>query len=228
MEKKFNVIPAEECTLDNLKRASAHGSPVYVSTHMTGKLLGVPAISTSVLANPICKARAAVPGSICAHCFAQSTVSRYEALRDHVDDNYKVLNARDLLPEELPVINSDICRLEAFGDLASVTQARNYIRIAERSPWCTFTLWTKNPEFMDQAIKALGKPANLICILSSFHLNRVDDASKYPWVDHVFTVYDAETIEREGVEINCGARSCRTCMQCYKHGTAFHINEKLK
>lgn len=227
MKKKFNIINTDQCSTNQLKRACKHGSPVYISQNMTGKMLGVPSISTSVLSNPICEARSKIPGSICEHCFAQNTVSRYSALRDHLEDNYNVLNACDLDDHDIPIINSDICRLESFGDLASVTHAKNFIRIANKSPWCTFALWTKNPALMDHAIQALGKPGNMIIVLSSSHLNTVDTAA-YPWIDHIFTVYDSATIARDNIDINCGSRSCRTCMRCYKKGTEFFINEKLK
>ncbi len=215
--------------LDDLQLSPKNGSLVYISTGMTGKMSGIPAISTSVLSNPICAARSKIPGSICQKCYAQTTVGNYNALREHVEDNYRALNSRPLDPEELPHVYSDVCRLEAFGDLASVTQAINYIRIAKKSPWCTFAIWTKNPAYLDKAIQEEGKPDNLICILSSNFVNRIDDASRWAWVDHVFTVYDPDYIATNGIEINCGGRKCRECMRCYTLGnTDYHIAEKLK
>ena len=222
-------IPGFEFDFNFVPRFGA--SPVYVSTHMTGKMEGIPAISTAVTLNPVCAARAKVPGSICAHCYAGATLARYSALRGHLEDNFRVLNSRDLLPEELPRICSDVCRLEAFGDLASVVQARNYLRIAYANPWCTFTLFTKNPEFVARALDDLGRPDNIIFIYSSPDLNRPtgDILDAFPFFDHVFTVYDAATIARDNIAINCGARSCRTCMRCYTRGNSeFYINEKLK
>ena len=205
-------------------------NPVYVSQRMTGKMEGIPSISTAATLNAVCQARATVPGSICSHCYAAATIQRYGALRAHLEDNFRVLNSRDLLPEELPAVYSDVCRLESFGDLASVTQARNYIRIARRSPWCRFTLWTKNPEFMAQALAELGRPENMLFVYSSPDLNRpaLEILARFPWFDRVFTVYDAATIERDGVEINCGARSCRSCMLCYTPGGPVEVREKLK
>lgn len=225
----FKPVPATDCNLNNLKLTNPDRPAVYVSKNMTGKMEGILAISTSVLFNPFCQARAGIPGSICAKCYAGATVARYNKLREHVEDNYILLNHRDLLPEELPVICSDVCRLEAFGDLASATQARNYLRIAYKNPWCVFAIWTKNPEFLNQAIEELGKPTNLICILSSMYVNKVEDGAGWPWVDKVFTVYDAKTIDAQGVEINCGGRKCRECMRCYsKENKEYYISEKLK
>ncbi len=232
MKKEFTAVnPANigSFGFDDLQHAHKNGTLVYVSEHMTGKMQGIPAISTSVLFNPICKARSSVPGSICQKCFAQETVSHYKWLREYVEDNYMVLNSRLLNPEELPHIYNDICRLEAFGDLASVTQARNYIRIAKRSPWCTFAIWTKNPAYLDKAIREEGKPENLICVLSSNFINKIDSAGRWTWVDHVFTVYDPEYIAENGIQINCGGRKCRECMRCYTRGnTEFFVSEQLK
>lgn len=232
MKKEFNTVnPAHigHITRDNLTLDPKNNSLVYISTGMTGKMEGIPAISTSVLSNPVCAARSRINGSICQKCFAQNTVSNYGALRDHVTDNYMVLNSRLLSADELPAVYSDICRLEAFGDLASVTQARNYIRIAKKSPWCTFAIWTKNPAYLDKAIQEEGKPENLICILSSNFINRVDSAARWNWVDHVFTVYSPDYIGSNDISINCGGRKCKECMRCYTVGNPdFHISEKLK
>lgn len=232
MKKTFSPVnPASigRVGLEELQFKPNTGTLVYVSQNMSGKMQGIPSISTSVLLNPICKSRSNVSGSICQKCFAQSTVSRYDALRRHLEDNYHVLNSRTLDPSELPHIYSDICRLEAFGDLASVTQAINYIRIAKKSPWCTFAIWTKNPAYLDRAIREEGKPGNLVCVLSSNYINRVDDGSRWPWADHIFTVYSPDYIAENAVEINCGGHKCRECMRCYTVGNAeYHISERLK
>lgn len=232
MKKEFVPVSAAATanfTPADFRRAPKNNSLVYISTGMTGKMEGIPAISTSVLSNPVCAARSRISGSICQKCFAQNTVSNYGALRDHVTDNYMVLNSRLLSADELPAVYSDICRLEAFGDLASVIQARNYIRIAKKNPWCTFAIWTKNPAYLDKAIQAEGKPENLICILSSNFINRVDSAARWNWVDHVFTVYSPDYIDSNDISINCGGRKCRECMRCYTVGNPeFHVFEKLK
>lgn len=201
---------------------------IYVSKYMSGKMQGIHSISTSVLANPVCRARRKNPNSICSHCYAVNTLNRYHAAERHYAENFHLLNDHLLTAGEIPVINASIFRLESFGDLASPTQAENYLRIASANPWCTFAIWTKNPGFMDKAIRRAGKPKNLICILSSEKLNCVSQAYRnYAWVDHVFTVYDKE--HKPDAEINCGARSCMGCRRCYTLGNEeFFISERLK
>ena len=202
-------------------------SPLFISTNMSGKMSDIWGLSTSVLENHICALRRGDPESICSKCFAAATVGRYHALQRHMDDNYHLL--QNILPDEdLPIIPADIFRLESFGDLGSVNQALNYLRICELNPTCTFALWTKNPGFLDKAIRRAGKPKNLICILSSPKLDIITDQyPRFDWLGHVFTVYHDWAKPDE--EINCGARSCRGCMRCYTLGNdEFFISERLK
>ena len=202
---------------------------IFVS-HPQGKMKGIPAITTSMLENPVCAARAKNPDSICAKCYAHKGLMCYKNARSAYGRNTRLLSSHDLQAHEIPTINSVICRFETHGDLCNVTHAKNYLRIAYNNPWCTFALWTKNPAFLDKAIADLGKPANLICVYSSDKVNKVNQSyKKWWWIDKVFTVYDKDFVSENGVEINCGAKSCNTCRKCYnKADTEFFIREILK
>jgi hypothetical protein len=140
--------------------------------------------------------------------------------------NADILTTRVLDKEELPLINACYFRFEAFGDLHNVTQVINYFNICKKNPDVHFALWTKNPGIIKEV--ANEKPKNLVILVSSLFLNKPVDIEKMPWIDKVFTVYDKETIEREKVKINCGARNCLKCHRCYKKSGAKYINEKLK
>lgn len=201
---------------------------VFVS-HPHGKMEGIPTITTSMMCNPICAKRAQDKTSICAHCYAQRGLKIYKAARDRYAENTEQLSSHDLMDYEIPTINSRIARFESHGDLVNVTHAKNYLRICVKNPWCTFAIWTKNASFMDAAIQELGKPDNLVCVLSSDHLNQVtQEYTKYPWVDKVFTVFDKPFIKEHDVQINCGAKHCLSCHKCYEHNGEFFINEVLK
>ena len=56
----------------------------------------------------------------------------------------------------------------------------------------------------------------------------VFDTDKFWFIDHVFTVYDKNTIKENNIDINCGGKDCLGCQQCYHKGTEFYIREKLK
>ena len=203
-----------------------NASPVHVSDSMSGKMNGVPSISTSCLDNPICRARMKDPNSICAHCFAAATLKRYTAAGRAMSANYALLTGRLLETDELPIFaNVAIVRIESFGDVGNVTQARNYVRIIKANPAVTFAWWTKNHGIVSAAFKQEGgKPENVVMIESSPYLNTVKPLS--PDMDKTFTVYDK--VAAAGIEINCGARSCAACRRCYNKSTEATVNELLK
>jgi hypothetical protein len=144
--------------------------------------------------------------------------------------NFEILTSRILSDDELPIINGQVFRFESFGDIYNDIQVADYFNICTKNPHVNFALWTKNPAVIDRAIKmGFKKPENIVILLSSLYVNVVADASKFPFIDKVFTVYDVATIANENVNINCGARSCLTCQRCYhKENGEYFINEKLK
>lgn len=199
------------------------------TTH-TGKMHGMHSLSTSVQRNPICMKRAKDPTSICHACFANAMCDIYPDLEPKLARNFEALT-RQIIPVEewFNIWKREYYRLESFGDLANVTQAINYINFATANPQTTITQWTKNPAFIAQAF-AMGykKPANLIIIQSSVHVNVVDRPYA-DWIDGVFTVYTEEYAKEHGITINCGARHCLSCLRCYKHHEGLmYINELLK
>ena len=205
-----------------------NASPIWVSDDMSGKMDGIPSVSTSCLVNPYCLARMKNGEMVCAHCFAETQQERYSASREHSIANYELLNGEILPKELLPKFgNVQKVRIESFGDLGSITQAINYLHMVEVNPHVTFAWWTKNHNFVIKAIERVGKkPKNLVLVASSVKLN---EAAKLPaYFDKVFTVYDKKTIARDKIDINCGARSCVTCGRCYSKRTAADVREQLK
>lgn len=216
---------------------TANHSPVHVSDYMSGKMEGIPSISTSCLVNPICIKRMQDGESVCYHCFAAATLERYTAAGSHAENNFHLLNSEVLPLEMLPRFkNVAIVRIESFGDVASVTQAINYLNICRVNPFITFAAWTKNAAIWNAAISKVGKPENLSLVYSSFKLNTPAAAREYFTgsgennFDHVFTVYDKATCEFYGDGfVNCGARDCSTCRRCYRKESAeFNVREMLK
>lgn len=211
------------------KRADLGG--LHYTTNHTGKMSGLQSLSTAVEINPLCIKRQAKKDSICAHCFAVALTNRYSALAEHLRRNAAILSA-DVLPlSVLPLIPSRYFRFESFGDLMSVNQVINYFNICRKNPDTLCALWTKNPHLIAKAIEAGHvKPENLQIVLSSPILNKPIKATKWAFVDKVFTVYDKQAAK--AVNINCGARSCLGCGRCYRpnpDGAKIQfINELLK
>jgi hypothetical protein len=203
-------------------------SPIHVSDSMSGKMSGIPSISTSCLVNPICQQRMKDGSSICAHCFAETTLRRYTAAGKAMESNFYLLSESVLPLDLLPVFaNVAIVRIESFGDVANINQAINYANICKVNPSVMFAWWSKNMPIIKKAFDIVGKPSNVVMVESSEKLNHAK-AKSNEYVDKVFTVYDKQTIADENIEINCGARCCATCRNCYRKDSADMVKEQLK
>ena len=213
-----------ECTLSNSKKISG----LHFTTKHTGKMAGMASISTAVTTNERCAKNAAIPGSICEKCFAAKQMKIYPGMEKPMVENQRILTGSILPMEKIPIINNIYFRFEAFGDLNNHIQVINYFRICYKNPKVKFALWTKNPDFIAEAIAAgYKKPENLNIVLSSLFINK-ERKNPFPFVDKVFTVYDRQHIETHNIDINCGARNCFACGLCYERNDITVINEKLK
>ena len=223
MKKATITINGKEYILKKSKFC-INSSPVHVSDSMSGKMAGVPSISTSCLCNPICQQRMKDGNSVCAHCFAENTLSRYKAAGVAMESNYKLLTDTVLPLELLPVFcNVSIARIESFGDLANMTQAINYANICRVNPSVRFAWWTKNAAILKKAFDIVGKPENVVIIESAPKLDtEIKPSNEY--IDKTFTVYT----KADESFINCGARCCATCRRCYSFDTEKAVHELLK
>lgn len=212
------------CTMANSKKING----LHFTTNHTGKMQGMASISTSVTTNERCAKNAAIKGSICEKCFAAKQMKVFPSMENPMIQNQLILT-QSIIPENLlPVINVLYFRFEAFGDLNNDIQVINYFNICKKNPNVRFALWTKNPDYIAKAIKAgHKKPENLNIILSSLFINK-ERKTKYDFIDKIFTVFDPAYIEKENIEINCGARNCFECSLCYNKNDVRIINEKLK
>ena len=183
-------------------------SCIWIVNHMANKLEGISSISSSVHDNCFCKAWRNLKNCICSHCYAHNQQSYQTGLKEH-----NILNGIILRNVLIPVkafktliIIFPYLRIESFGDVANVIQARNYIRIIKAFPKKRCAIWTKNIPIWEQAIKEEGKPNNTTFVLSSPYLNKPYDKSftdKYDFIDHVFTVYEKAYAKQNNIVINC-------------------------
>ena len=203
---------------------------ITLSEH-SGKMEGIQSISTSCQDNLRCPNYQKCEGSICKFCFSNNYQNFRASLRESLIRNGIALRDHVMEINEFPLVNAYAFRIESFGDVDSVIQARNYIRFAKRNPQTRFGWWTKNPDIVDEAFRLEGgKPANISMVVSSIMLNEVRDVSMWNWVDVVFTVYTkAYLLAHPEIKINCGKRKCLACLQCYKkHKGLIYINELKK
>lgn len=210
---------------------------IYQTEH-EGKMANVPSISTCCLLNPACLARMMNGEAVCAQCFSNSLLSFRKGLKLTTSKNFDILNRTEIKKapkihwtrKAIQINRSRIVRIESFGDVASVQQAINYIRIIQANPDCHFGVWTKNLWFWVQAFKKVGKPKNMTLVFSSLKLNEFDEVPEWarPWVDHRFTVFTKEFLEAHRMRSNCAGISCATCKRCYRKDTDFDIIEILR
>lgn len=226
--EKFDVLTSED------KKNYINYS---ICKNHSGKMSGFNSISTSCKDNTICKERAKNGNSICAHCFAQRQLSYQKTTRRKLHTNYQFYTSIELTENDIPFINNAFFRFESFGDLQNMTQFNNYCTIAKCNEHCRFALWTKNAYIIRSYVYHGGKiPENLSIIFSSPMINHqitIEDLQELDFiyfVNAVFTVYDTEHATNNGININCGSRSCAECRKCYTldHSKVTFINELLK
>ncbi len=223
-KKKEYILLCEKLYLLKKSKYAIAKSPIHVSDSMSGKMDGIPSISTSCLCNKICIARQKNKKSICSKCFAVGTIRQYSSLGKALRSNFELLNSSVLDLGLLPRFKStvEIVRIESFGDVASVTQAINYANICKVNPHVTFAWWSKNMGICKKAFDKVGKPENVIMVESSPMMD-VEVMPSNEYVDKTFTVFS-----HENPQINCGKRSCITCRRCYRKDTEKEIYELLK
>lgn len=203
------------------------------------KLDGINSLSTACLDNAFCLERIANKDSICAHCYSATQQKQQLALQDRNTINGIILR-NIIIPMKYwkkyfdPTDLSKYFRIESFGDVQNKIQAINYINFMLAFPRVHFAAWTKNPGIWHFAFIETEKPKNLSFVISSLKLNvpQLHTMKTFSWINHVFTVYDENTIKAENISINCGGRRCMDCIKrrcgCYFRDTDTIINEKLK
>lgn len=211
-------------------------SCLWIVNHNANKLQGISSISSSVHDNLFCKCRQKIVDCICAFCYAYNQQSYQTGLKEHNILNGIILR-NILIPVEMfksLIILFPYLRIESFGDVCNIIQARNYIRIIKAFPEKRCAIWSKNIEIWNKAIAIEGKPDNMTYVHSSSKLNEPDniDLQKYSFVDHIFTVFEKWYIKKYNVKINCGGKKCMECIlekkNCYFRNTELYINEQKK
>jgi len=205
---------------------------IHFTVNHTGKMEGIPSLSTSCVCNPFCQARMKDSKSICFKCYSAAMHKRYSNLAKVLQKNFEILTSKLFEIEDFPYIPYSLFRIESFGDIYNVTQARNYLRMIKANPQTFFAFFTKNHNILNIAIAIEGKPENMNVICSN---PLVDDFEthaaylEYAICDIQFNVYSKE--KANFVDINCGKRKCIECRFCYtKHpyNSRCVVNEILK
>lgn len=217
--------------------ASTLVSALWIVHHNARKLAGIDSISSSVHDNCFCAMWRKIKDCICQHCYAHNQQAFQTGLREH-----NILNGLILRNVLIPVsafkhlqFLFPYIRIESFGDVANVVQARNYIRIIKAFPGKRCAIWSKNLALWKQAFQEEGKPKNTTFVYSSMYIDKQvaeTIVESFPFIDHIFTVFTKEYAKKHNIVINCGGRRCLDCIinkvNCYYRGGPLYINELLK
>lgn len=210
---------------------------IFISK-MTGKLEGIESINTNTINNEFCKKMRKNKNSICHKCYSYEmlTTARQKCVPNW-EHNRIVLTTNVINIKELPKINfrkwkkkkRKYFRLSAHGEIENENMYINYINIVKKNPEITFALWTKRKDL----VKKYGKmgASNVIFIYSTIALNIINPELPEGF-DKVFSVYTAEFVKNNEIDINCASPKetrCLKCMKCYDvNNTEIYINEVIK
>ena len=204
-----------------------------VSQGLTGKMTGMPAITTSMLCNEHCQKLTNIIGTVCEKCYTKKYLSCRPNVEKTYAQNTDLLSSSIIPIKQLPFINATMCRLETFGDIVNTTHLHNYVNLIKKNNHCMFSLFTKNYTVVFDYFKQHKQPKNLSIVISSLILNEPFDAR---FIDNmsltnvkIFTVYTKTFAKDNNVIINCGKNRCIDCRRCYtKNKTPIYISELLK
>lgn len=199
---------------------------IFVTRNHSGKMKGLVSINTSSTFNPFCIEHSKIKGSICEKCYAR----RYESFRPCVKERYNengcILSSFIIRKEDIPVFNERICRFHSYGELINGVHLLNFVKIAKYNPETLFVLWTKRIDLIRNIVPYIDIPKNLKLIYSAYMINCV--AKEVPkYFDATFSVVTKKYAEETGIKVNCRAKNCLMCQNCYSKDVK-HIVEICK
>lgn len=191
-----------------------------------GKMSGVPHISVAsgddILTCAACRMKKI--------CYARKFQKLFPNPRESYRANGERLTSRVFERNELPYVNCNICRFDAFGELYSgnkgIIQLTNYVNVCAKNPDTTFVLWSRNYRLVQSFFRDNMKPKNLKLIKSTAEVDKPVEKFVAPW-DGVFNVVTKKYAEENNIVINCGQRDedgkkigCARCPTgCYTANT---------
>lgn len=193
-------------------------SNIWETTH-EGKMENIPSISTNPLTNVFCQVMHGSENTdvICRHCYATTLVSFRKALKEHVENNSRILSESTLLMSALPTYNHELMRFNSFGEIINANHLINIFNICYKNPSTYHVIYTKRMNLIE-AFSHL-KPDNLKVIESNPLINEVMHSPRSPAADIVFNVVTPEYLKKHPeYSVNC-IQSCNKCRLCYTRRT---------
>ena len=183
----------------------------------SGKMLDIRSLNTNTLTNPFCQkmVKSKDKSIICTQCYSEAML---RGIRKNCvtswQQNSDILSG-GLIPDHmLPTILDAFFRFSSHGELINLIMLENFHNIALHNPHCSFALWTKRKDLINQFYGAPSynaKPSNLILIYSNPIINRVM-ATPPKFFDRTFNNVSKDS----AIDQNCTGQKCMDCLLCYK------------
>lgn len=179
-------------------------------------------LNTSTKANKFCNTMHGNKDCVCSSCYAFTLESMRGKVRRRYEENGITLSKRVMKDSEVPILDFDYTRFNAFGELLNIIHYRNLMKIVEANPKVVFALWTKRPELFK---KEMVLADNLFYIYSS--LKRNEEPKLPKGFNKTFTVFNKPFAREHDTPINCSA-SCKSCLLCYSDNDIIAIHELIR
>lgn len=224
-----------------LKYGDTSRFAVKITKH-SGKMSGIPSVSTSQIFNKTCQLLSQNKKNVCYYCYARKYSKIYRNLDAVLLYNTLLLSFTYINPktQAAGLANFKYVRFESFSDIQNIQHFYNLYQIAKYFNETNFALWTKRHLLVFGVLSTLKPLKNLIFVLSNFRLNdngerlkktsilKFESIGINPKNLKYFNVFESEFAFNNNIEINCGARSCASCLKCYKKNNIQCINEIKK
>jgi len=207
-----------------MKHYLNNGEYLHFTQHKSegNKMDKMMSLNTSTKENPFCQKMRKNKDLICATCYAYTLESFRKKITPPFAKNGELLS-RKLKSNEIPILNSEYVRFNAFGELLNKTHFKNLLAIVEANPHVNFALWSKRANIIKSYLKRFD---NLTYVYSSPRVNVID--MRYTDIfDKIFTVFNIHYIRENAIDINCKA-SCYTCGLCYNRNDVKFIHEQIR
>jgi hypothetical protein len=195
-------------------------------SEMSGKLKNIQAINTNPLSNNYCMSMNSLKDNsiICTACYSCAMLNAYRKnCVPAFERNSIYLSEKEI--DSIPKFSkkNNIVRIHAHGELINDMHLLNILKIVNNTKDKTFSLYTKRLDIINNVFDKEIKPDNLILVYSNPIIdNPVNIFPKH--IDKIFNVCRNNYMDR----INCGAKNCNGCRNCYDKAKENIIYEKIK
>ena len=154
----------------------------------------------------------AVPGSVCAGCYAMKGRYRFRNVREALDRRLQALEHPLWVEAMVTLIKGqDWFRWHDSGDIQSLKHLENIFKVCKQTPETSHWMPTREVKFLKD-IDPATVPTNLIIRISS-HMIDQGPVKHWPWTSTVVTSGRTCPAPEQG-------NSCGSCRACWDRSTA--------